>query len=111
MESRTLGPGRIGVPVIGLGTWRRLEAAAAAGRHGGVLGTAREGDARHVDTAPMYGGAERLLAEALGDERDSYLVADKVWTPSAEEGRAQLDRAVHWYGGRVDLMQIHNLVA
>ncbi len=24
---------------------------------------------------------------------------------------AQLSRAVDWYGGRVDLMQIHNLVA
>jgi aryl-alcohol dehydrogenase-like predicted oxidoreductase len=39
------------------------------------------------------------------------VIADKVWAPSAEEGAAQLARAVAWYGGRVDLMQIHNLVA
>src|SRR5437868_1259438 len=32
-------------------------------------------------------------------------------TPSAEEGEVQLARAAAWYGGRVDLMQIHNLVA
>jgi diketogulonate reductase-like aldo/keto reductase len=38
-------------------------------------------------------------------------LADKVWTPSPEEGAAQLARAVDWYGGRVELMQIHNLVA
>jgi hypothetical protein len=39
------------------------------------------------------------------------LIADKIWTPSAEEGAAQLDRAVAWYGGRAGLMQIHNLVS
>ena len=43
--------------------------------------------------------------------RDQVVIADKIWTPSAEEGAAQLARAVDWYGGRVDLMQIHNLVA
>lgn len=99
------------MPVVGLGTWRRLEAAAAAGRHHDLLATALEVGIRLVDTSPMYGAAEALLAEALGGDRDKYFVADKVWTPSAEEGRAQLDRAVDWYGGRVDLMQIHNLVA
>ena len=29
MENRNLGRGRVSVPVVGLGTWRRLEAAAA----------------------------------------------------------------------------------
>jgi hypothetical protein len=28
MENRNLGRGRVSVPVVGLGTWRRLEAAA-----------------------------------------------------------------------------------
>ena len=32
MENRNLGRGRVSVPVVGLGTWQRLEAAAAAGR-------------------------------------------------------------------------------
>jgi aryl-alcohol dehydrogenase-like predicted oxidoreductase len=99
------------VSVVGLGTWRRLEAAAAAGRHRELLATAGEVGIRLVDTSPMYGDAEQLLAAALGGDRDSYFVADKVWTPSPAEGRAQLDRAVQWYGGRVDLVQIHNLVA
>jgi aryl-alcohol dehydrogenase-like predicted oxidoreductase len=34
-----------------------------------------------------------------------------VWTESLAEGRAQIDRALEWFGGRVDLYQIHNLVA
>jgi aryl-alcohol dehydrogenase-like predicted oxidoreductase len=111
MENRSLGGGRVSVPVVGLGTWQRLEAAAAAGRHRELIDTAIAVGIRLVDTSPMYGAAERLLAEALEGTRDQVVVADKVWTPSPEEGVAQLARAVDWYGGRVDLMQIHNLVA
>ena len=125
MEGRKLGRSGVELPVIGLGTWRRLEAAAAAGRHRELLASALAAGMRLVDTSPMYGGAERLLAEALdstddpdnigspggGGRRDEVVVADKIWTPSPEEGVAQLARALAWYGGRVDLMQIHNLVA
>jgi aryl-alcohol dehydrogenase-like predicted oxidoreductase len=124
VEGRKLGRSGVEVPVIGLGTWRRFEAAAAAGRHRELLESALAAGVRLVDTSPMYGGAERLLAEALngnddlddigsrgGGRRGEVVVADKVWTPSPQEGVAQLARAVAWYGGRVDLMQIHNLVA
>jgi diketogulonate reductase-like aldo/keto reductase len=52
-----------------------------------------------------------MLAGALDGQRDQVLIADKIWTPSPEEGAAQLARAAGWYDGRVDLMQIHNLVA
>jgi aryl-alcohol dehydrogenase-like predicted oxidoreductase len=111
MENRSLGRGRIGVPVVGLGTWQRLEAAAASGQDRELLDTAVATGIRLFDTSPMYGDAERLLAGGLGDRRDQVVIADKVWTPSAEQGAMQLARAVNWYGGRVDLMQIHNLVA
>src|SRR4029077_20318556 len=111
MENRSLGRGRVSVPVVGLGTWQRLEAAAAAGRHRELIGTAVPAGIRLFDTSPMYGDAERLLAGALDGQRDEVFVADKIWTPSAQEGAVQLARAVAWYGGRVDLMQIHNLVS
>ena len=111
MEDRSLGRSGVSVPVVGLGTWQRLEAAAAAGQHRELIDAALAAGIRLVDTSPMYGDAERLLAGALGGQRDRVLIADKVWTPSPEEGVAQLARAVGWYGGRVDLMQIHNLVA
>ena len=111
MENRSLGRGRISVPVVGLGTWRRLESAAAAGQHRELINTAVADGIRLIDTSPMYGDAERLLADGLGVKRDQVVIADKIWTPSPEEGAAQLARAVEWYGGRVDLMQIHNLVA
>lgn len=111
MENRSLGRGRESVPVVGLGTWRRLEAAAAAGRHRGLIAAAIAAGIRIIDTSPMYGDAERLLSDALDGHRGQVFVADKIWTTSAEEGAVQLSRAVDWYGGRVDLMQIHNLAA
>jgi diketogulonate reductase-like aldo/keto reductase len=109
MENRSLS--RVSAPVVGLGTWRRLEAAAAAGRDRELIEAAIAAGIRLIDTSPMYGAAEQLLAVALEGQRDQVLIADKVWTSSAQEGVAQLSRAVGWYGGRVDLMQIHNLVA
>jgi aryl-alcohol dehydrogenase-like predicted oxidoreductase len=111
VEKRSLGHGRMSVPAVGLGTWRRLEAAAADGRQRELIGAAIAAGIRLIDTSPMYGDAERLLGAALTGRRDQVIVADKIWTRSAQEGAAQLDRAVDWYGGRVDLMQIHNLLA
>ena len=63
------------------------------------------------DTSPMYGESERVLAIALGERRRNVLVADKVWTSSAREGSQQIRNALEWYGGIVDIYQIHNLVA
>jgi diketogulonate reductase-like aldo/keto reductase len=51
-----------------------------------------------------------VLGEALGARRDQAFVATKIWTPSAEEATRQLDDQLRFYGGRIDLEQIHNLV-
>jgi diketogulonate reductase-like aldo/keto reductase len=111
VERRRLGADGTEVPVIGLGTWRRLEAAAAGGGHVAVVSRALDAGLRFFDSSPMYGRAEELLAEALGDRRGEAVVATKIWTASPAEGRQQLDRALRLFGGHVELMQIHNLVA
>ena len=111
VERRPFGRGRAPRPVVGLGTWQRLEAAAAEGGHVELVQRALDEGVQVFDSSPMYGAAERLLAEALGARRDEAFVATKVWTASREEGVAQLERVVGWFGGRVDLMQIHNLVS
>jgi diketogulonate reductase-like aldo/keto reductase len=59
----------------------------------------------------MYGQAERLLGKALRGRRDDALVATKVWASTDSEGKAQVKRSLAWFGGRVDLYQVHNLLA
>jgi aryl-alcohol dehydrogenase-like predicted oxidoreductase len=108
---RRLGASGPDVPVVGLGTWQRLESAARAGAADALIGAALDTGITVFDSSPMYGQAEELLAAALVRRRSEAFVATKVWTPSPAEGEAQLSRAVDWFGGRVDLMQIHNLVA
>jgi diketogulonate reductase-like aldo/keto reductase len=58
----------------------------------------------------MYRGAEASLAAALGGRREAAAVATKIWTGSVEEGREQYRRQWEWFG-RVEIEQIHNLVA
>ena len=87
MENRSLGRGRVSVPVAGLGTWQRLEAAAAAGQHRELIQAAITAGIRLFDTSPMYGEAERLLADGLGANRDQAVIADKVWTRPRNKAR------------------------
>jgi diketogulonate reductase-like aldo/keto reductase len=58
----------------------------------------------------MYGAAERVLSEAMGARRDDALVADKLWTADDAEAKRQTTNALRWYGGRVDIYQVHNLL-
>jgi diketogulonate reductase-like aldo/keto reductase len=103
MEERRLGP------VVGLGTWRTFGSdAELAGR---VVGAALDAGSRLVDSSPMYSGAERSLGQALEGRREGVVVATKVWADSVEEGRSQYARQLEWFGGRVDIEQVHNLVA
>ena len=108
---RRLGASGPDVPVVGLGTWQRLESAARAGAADTLITAALDSGITVFDSSPMYGQAEELLAAALVRRRPEAFVATKVWTPSPAEGERQLARAVDWFSGRVDLMQIHNLVA
>jgi diketogulonate reductase-like aldo/keto reductase len=59
----------------------------------------------------MYGQAERRLGRTLEGRRESVFVATKIWTSSLEEGRAQFEAQLDYYGGRIELEQVHNLVA
>jgi aryl-alcohol dehydrogenase-like predicted oxidoreductase len=110
MEQRPLGGSGLTVPVIGMGTWQTFDVPDPASVRP-VTDAALAGGAAFFDSSPMYGRAERVLAETLGDRRPRALIATKVWAGSLREGRKQIRRALDWYGGLVDLYQIHNLVA
>jgi aryl-alcohol dehydrogenase-like predicted oxidoreductase len=112
MEHRALGASGLTVPVVGMGTWSTFDvrgtAAEANARR--VVDRALEADAIFFDSSPMYGESERVLGQALDGRRAQAQIATKVWTPNAAEGRRQVERALVFYGGHVELYQIHNLV-
>jgi aryl-alcohol dehydrogenase-like predicted oxidoreductase len=113
VETRRLGSTGLTVPVVGMGTWRTFDVVGAAdeARSRRVVDAALEAGARFFDSSPMYGRAERVLGAALQGRRDDAIVATKVWTPDDARARAQVESALAWFGGRVELYQVHNLVA
>jgi aryl-alcohol dehydrogenase-like predicted oxidoreductase len=112
VEQREFGASGWRVPVVGLGTWQTFDVAPdqlPAAR--AVVEAFMSNGGTVVDSSPMYGRAEAVLGAALGSARERSLVATKIWTRSPEEGRAQLAAQLEYFGGWVDLEQVHNLVA
>jgi diketogulonate reductase-like aldo/keto reductase len=102
MQERRLGP------VVGLGTWNTFDGDARLARE--VVAAAFDAGTRVFDSSPMYHGAETALGGALEGLRNQSIVATKIWANSIEEGRDQFDRQLEWYGGHVEVEQVHNLL-
>ncbi|MCA1688094.1 MAG: aldo/keto reductase [Actinobacteria bacterium] len=113
MERRELGRSGIEVPAVGLGTWQVLDVRGPE-EHSRreVVRAALEEGANLFDSSPMYGEAERVLGDALRMHgRERATVATKVWTSNDGEAERQIERSLGYFGGRVELYQVHNLVA
>jgi diketogulonate reductase-like aldo/keto reductase len=83
MESRTFGPTKQQVPVIGQGTWY-----IDAGNRLSIITALRRGldlGMRHIDTAELYGEgeAERIVGEAIVGRRDEVFLVSKVLPENA----------------------------
>lgn len=81
MEKRLFGPTNRMVPVIGQGTWYidtgdRIMAIATL-RRGLDLGMT------HIDTAEMYGDAEKIVGEAILGRREEVFLVSKVLPTNA----------------------------
>ena len=98
------------VPVVGMGTWKTFDVARAEQRRD-VLDIALASGSNLFDSSPMYGAAERVLGELLGERRKDALIATKVWTASDSDAERQIGEALRYFQNRVDLYQVHNLVA
>jgi diketogulonate reductase-like aldo/keto reductase len=81
MQRRRFGPVGQPVPLIGQGTWKidggNRRAAAEALRAGLDLGMT------HIDTAEMYGDAEKIIAKAIEGRRDEVFLVSKVLPENA----------------------------
>lgn len=113
MERRRLGDSGLEVPVVGMGTWKTFDVRGSGkiAERRRVVDVALESGIDLFDSSPMYGAAEHVLGEALNGRRERALVATKIWTVDDEEAEAQLQRSLGFYGGHIDIYQVHNLVA
>ena len=98
------------LPVIGVGTWQAFDVRESAPlvpvlealfARGGTL----------IDSSPMYGRAEAVVGGLLRrmGALDKAFVATKVWTSGEGAGIEAMERSIGLMG-RVDLMQVHNLL-
>ncbi|HEX8255002.1 MAG TPA: aldo/keto reductase [Thermoanaerobaculia bacterium] len=103
------------LPVIGLGTWQSFDVGASESARkpvADVLALFAQLGGRVVDSSPMYGRSESVageLAVKLG-LRDDLFIATKVWTSGRKAGLSQMEDSERKLRGRIDLMQVHNLV-
>jgi aryl-alcohol dehydrogenase-like predicted oxidoreductase len=113
MERRVLGSSGIEVPVVGMGTWKTFDVRGSADdeHRRGVVDVALSAGTNLFDSSPMYGEAERVLGAALQRRREQTLVATKIWTSDDAEAEKQVRRSLDIFGGRIDVYQVHNLVA
>lgn len=111
MERRRLGRTGLEVPVIGLGTWQTFDVDPSQETGAGaVVDAVWQAGTRFFDSSPMYGRAEGVLGRALHDRRTEAIVATKIWTSSRREASKQFEAQLEFFGGSVDVEQIHNLV-
>lgn len=112
MERRALGTSGLEVPVVGMGTWSTFDVRGERDEQHAraVVDCALDAGVSFFDSSPMYGEAERVLGATLEGVRERALVATKIWTAAADEGRRQTAVALRFFANRVDLYQVHNLV-
>jgi diketogulonate reductase-like aldo/keto reductase len=116
MHARAIPGSGEKLPVIGLGTWQTFDAGSDAAARAVLQEVLRgffAGGGRVVDSSPMYGSSESVvgdLCERLGICEPLFM-ASKIYTQGREEGVRGMQRSIErMRAGRMDLMQVHNLL-
>ena len=113
MERRRLGRSGLEAGVVGMGTWRTFDVRGGKVEKDRALLVDRAVAAGVdlFDSSPLYGEAERVLGQSLQPMRGQVLVATKVWSADDRVATRQIEEALGFFGGCVDIYQVHNLVA
>ncbi|MEW6294269.1 MAG: aldo/keto reductase [Pseudomonadota bacterium] len=105
------------IPLVGLGTWITFNVGndrAARDASADVMRAFFAAGGRLIDSSPMYGSSQEVIGHGLaklGRQADVFC-ADKVWISDVGQGRAQMETSRRRWGvARIDLMQVHNLLA
>ena len=106
---------KLEIPPIGLGTWQTFDVGpteAARKPLEEVLSLFVQLGGFVVDSSPMYGRSENVLGDIAVKTgvRDKLFMATKVWTSGRADGIRQMEESERKLRGRIDLMQVHNLV-
>ena len=111
MEYRKLG--NLNVSVIGLGTLRTFDVDAdedIAVRQQ-IVNNCLEQDINLIDSAWMYGNAEKVLGMTTQGKRDKFYMATKVRCEGKAEGEAQIANSFDLLNtDYIDLYQVHNMI-
>lgn len=115
MITRAIPSSGEALPALGLGTWRTFDVPgdpAALAPLEEVLRRFFAAGGRVLDSSPMYGRSETTVGDLLrsGSWARQAFVATKVWTTGRGEGEAQMAASERRMGGRLDLVQVHNLL-
>jgi aryl-alcohol dehydrogenase-like predicted oxidoreductase len=111
MQTRSFGKTGQDLPVIGMGSWQTLDLPEGEQPLADeVVGAAFEAGTTLFDSSPMYGRSEEVLGRALESTRDGTYLATKTWSRTQAAAEARFAEQLRFFGGHIELMQIHNLV-
>lgn len=111
METRAFGATGTELPVIGMGSWQTLDLPASEQPLvNEVVNAALDAGTTVFDSSPMYGSSEERLGEALRPLRYDAFLATKTWSRTQDAAEARYEEQLRFFGGHIELMQIHNLV-
>lgn len=105
-------PGGEWVPALGQGTWHMGDKRRQRAREVAAVRAGIDAGLTLIDTAEMYGdgGAERVIGEAMGDQRDQCFLVSKVFPHNASRAgvRAACEASLERLGtDRLDLYLLH----
>src|SRR5690606_31951781 len=104
------------MPIVGLGTWITFNVGddpVLLDECAAVMAAFFEAGGRMIDSSPMYASSQPTIGYGL--KKLGYppvFAAEKVWTSRPGNGPPQIEQTrAYWGIPRLDLVQVHNLVA